>query len=125
MPPGSGGWGACCYVACSSAISEFLTGLAPSGKFLLPGRDVQAPVDGGPRDERIEHALHFLELAELHQLARAIEAHQVAHPREDRDVGNAVLAAHHPPPALEVLVEHREQALGLGDIAVARALVLE
>jgi hypothetical protein len=27
---------------------------------------------------------------------RAVEAHQVAHPREDRDVGDGVLVAHHP-----------------------------
>ena len=46
-----------------------------------------------PRQYRIQNALHFGKAAELHQIARFVKADQVAHPREDGDVGNAVVIA--------------------------------
>src|SRR5207245_10267986 len=63
--------------------------------------DVQPALHRRPREERIEHALHLPELDEANDLTRAIEAHEVAHTREDRDVGDAVRVAQHPAPAME------------------------
>ncbi len=64
------------------------------------------------------------ELAEADQIARFVEADEVAHPREDCDVGDRIGVAHHPLPVRQMRIEHAEQALRLGDVAVARTLVL-
>jgi hypothetical protein len=60
--------------------------------------------------KRRQHALDVGELVELHQLAGAVEANQVAHPREDGDIGNGVLIAHDPLAAGQALLQHRQQA---------------
>jgi hypothetical protein len=54
---------------------------------------------------------------------RFVEANQVAHPAEQRDIGDGVVVAHDPLAAKPV-VEHAEQALALA-IALQRALVLD
>jgi hypothetical protein len=64
------------------------------------------------------------QLVERHQLARAIKADQIAHPAERRNVGDGVVGVHDPLPAIEPGLEHAEQPLALGDIALQRALVL-
>src|SRR5437764_171210 len=62
--------------------------------------------------------------AALDQLARSIKADQVVHPRESGDVGDRVRVAHDPGTALQLVVQHAEQAFRFGHVAVARALVL-
>src|ERR1700740_1606270 len=86
--------------------------------------DLQSARHGGTRNEGVQHALDVRELVELDQLARAVENDPVAHPWEDRDVGDGVLLAHDPRAALQALLKHRQQALGFADVAVAWALVL-
>ncbi len=46
----------------------------------------------GRATKRFQHARHVREVLELHQLARLVEADQVAHPREGGDVGDGVVA---------------------------------
>src|SRR3546814_1363045 len=57
-------------------------------------------------------------------LARVIEADQVAHPAEQRDVGDAVAFVHYPLAVRQSFVEHAQQPRRFGRVAVARPLVL-
>src|SRR3546814_18644547 len=61
---------------------------------------------------------------ESDELARFVKADEIAHPAEQRDIGDAVVSAHHPLAAREPLVEDTEQPSCFGRAAVARALVL-
>jgi hypothetical protein len=63
------------------------------------------------------------EVRDADQVAGLVEADQVAHPREGRDVGDRVLVGHDPGASGQPLVEHAQQPLRLRDVAVARALV--
>jgi hypothetical protein len=76
-----------------------------------------------PIDKGRQRALHQREAVELHQLARAIKAHEVAHPRENGDVGDGVFLAHDPAAARQALLEHAEKASGACGDAVTRELV--
>src|SRR6266481_1255924 len=60
---------------------------------------------------------------ERHEFACAVKADQIAHPAEQRDVGDRVLVLHHPPPSIQASLHHPEQARGFGDIALKRRLV--
>ena len=77
------------------------------------------------REESIECTLHVRELRELHQVAGAVEADQAADPREGRDVGDGEVLAGDPGVARKLLVEHGQQAMRFGDVAVTGTLVLE
>ena len=65
------------------------------------------------------------EFLEPDQLARLVEADEVADPREGGDVGDGVVRAGDPRLPGEHALEHGEQPPGLADVAVARPLVLE
>src|SRR6266851_9726178 len=71
---------------------------------LQPGRDVSKAI-------------------ERHEFACAVKADQIAHPAEQRDVGDGLLVVHHPPPSAEASLHHPEQARGFGNIALKRPLV--
>src|SRR5690606_25291715 len=88
------------------------------------GWNPEPALDGGPREETIEHSQHVAEILDTDQVAGLVVVDQVAHQREDRDVRYRVLVVHHPLAALEVAVDDAEQAAALGGVAVARALVL-
>ena len=64
------------------------------------------------------------EVGDADQLAGAVELDQVVDPREGGDVGDRVVVAGEPGALAEAPVDHREQPLRLGDVAVARPLVL-
>ncbi|KGC52746.1 hypothetical protein DO65_4937 [Burkholderia pseudomallei] len=91
---------------------------------LRPRRNVQSARHRRPRDERVERARHVRIAIEFDELARLVEADQVAHPRERRDVGDRIGVVHDPPAMREAAVKHAEQALRLADVALARAFVL-
>src|SRR3546814_9840006 len=77
-----------------------------------------------PRQPTVEPALDVREAVEADDLARLIESDQVAHPAEQRDVGDAVAFVHHPVAARQPVVEHAQQPRRFGRVAVARPLVL-
>jgi hypothetical protein len=80
--------------------------------------------DRRPRQNACSTRVDVREVVEADQLAGLVERHQVVDPRKGRDVGDRVVVAHQPGAADEALLEHVEQALRLGDVAVARPLVL-
>src|SRR5690349_23786765 len=60
----------------------------------------------------------------MHQVARLVEADQVAYPAQRGDVGDAVVIAHQPGPFVQARFQHTEQAARLVDVAPERSLVL-
>ena len=48
-------------------------------------------------------------LFEADELARFVKADQIAHPAEQRDIGDAVVSAHHPVAAREPFLDDTEQ----------------
>src|SRR3990167_10270938 len=58
-----------------------------------------------PRQPGIEPALHMTEPLEPDDLCRVVEADQVPHPAEQRNIGDAVIGAHHPVAVRQPLVE--------------------
>jgi len=83
----------------------------------------EAALYSWPRQARAEPPLDVNETVEPDNVARFIKADQIAHPAEQRDVGNAVIIAHNPGALSEPRVEDPEQARGFGRVAVTRALV--
>src|SRR5450830_348266 len=90
-----------------------------------PRRNIQPFDDRRARLERGRHPLHFLEIAEAHQLARAVKTDQVGDPGEGGDVGDAVLVAQDPLLARQLAVQHAQQAPGFVDVALQGAFVFE
>lgn len=78
---------------------------------LRPLRNVQAALDGGPRQAAFQPTRHMLEAIESNQFARAIEADQIAHPAEHGNIGNGIFIIHHPLAAAQMYLQHAEQAL--------------
>src|SRR5689334_23485123 len=91
---------------------------------LWPRRNVEATLHRRPRQPPLEPAADILEVIEGNDLARTVEADQIAYPTQHRDVGDAVLVVQEPLPAAEMGVHHPEQALRLAQIALQRPLVL-
>ena len=87
-------------------------------------RNRQTPDHCRASPKHVQHTLHVGELAKLHEVARAVETNQVAHPGQDGDVGNGVLVAHHPLAAGQALVQHPLiKAVGFtGSLGGGRAL---
>src|SRR3546814_14162973 len=75
-----------------------------------------------PRSTRSDTLLPYT--TRFRSLGGIVKAVQVAHPAEQRDVGDAVIVAHHPVATCQPFVEHPKQSRGFGRIAVTRALVL-
>src|SRR6266702_3773449 len=90
----------------------------------LPLRNLQPPHHRRTRDECGQHAPHVRKVPNADELTRFIEADQIAHPRESRDIGNRIGIAENPLTPFQPLLQHAEQTLGLGDITIARTLVL-
>ncbi|CAM4851251.1 unnamed protein product [Rotaria magnacalcarata] len=86
-------------------------------------RNIQTTDHCRPGDKAIQRAQYIGEVSDAHQVARLVEADQVANPGEGGDVGDAVLVAHDPGTAQQAFFQHPEQAPGFGGIAVAGALV--
>jgi hypothetical protein len=57
------------------------------------------------------------------QIGRSIQADEIAGSRKCADVHHSVGISHYPGASLQALVENLEQAPGLVDVAVPRALV--
>ena len=70
-------------------------------------------------EEGVEGAADRREVGEADEVARLVEADEVAHPGEGSDVGDRVLVAGDPGVARELALEHPEQAPRLGDVALA------
>jgi hypothetical protein len=71
------------------------------------------------REFAVEPRLHMKKTVEADELARFVKADRVAHPAEQRNIGDAVVSAHHPVATREPFVEDAEQPRGLGCVAVA------
>ena len=59
------------------------------------------------------------EIREANKVARAAKTDEVSHPPEGREVGYRLVVTHDPVARGEALVEHAEQTLAFGDVAVA------
>src|SRR5206468_1195946 len=92
---------------------------ALSGSF----RNLEPTLHRGPRKAALEPEGYVLEGIEANQFASAIEADEVAHPAKHRDIRNRVFTGE-PFATTEALIHYGKDALTLGDVAVARALVL-
>src|SRR4051812_49392596 len=88
--------------------------LRRNGETLLYGRSCQAALQPCP---------NVREVIEAYEFARFIEADQVAHPAEQRDIGDGVVIAHDPLAALQPVVEHADQPPRFIAIALQRAFV--
>src|SRR5262245_52003702 len=88
-----------------------------------PFRDLQPALYGGSRQATLQPGRDVLQGIEVHEVARAVEPDQIAHPAERGDVGDRVFVAHDPLPDCEAGVEDTEQALGFVTVALQRPLV--
>src|SRR5262245_45131866 len=75
--------------------------------------DLRPAVHGGAGEAALQPGRGVLEGIEPDEIARAVEADQVAHPAEHGDVGDRVVVAHDPLSSGEPRLEHGEQALRL------------
>eukprot|EP01022_Parablepharisma_sp_SALTPOND_P027435 TRINITY_DN665_c0_g3_i1.p1 TRINITY_DN665_c0_g3~~TRINITY_DN665_c0_g3_i1.p1 ORF type:complete len:1952 (-),score=631.07 TRINITY_DN665_c0_g3_i1:246-6101(-) len=87
------------------------------------GRNGQAAYHGRTRHEGFQRARHVGEVLEADQLARFVEADEVADPREGGDIGDGVGVAGQPCVLGQALVHHGQQTARFIDVAVTRALV--
>ena len=67
----------------------------------------------------------MFQFVERNELARAVEADQIAHPAQQRNVRDGVVIAHDPLPPGETLLENGEQALRFRAIAFERTFVFD
>src|SRR5215510_586301 len=88
-----------------------------------PFRDLQPALYGWSRQATLQPGRYVLQGIEVHEVARAVEPDQIAHPAERGDVGDRVFVAHDPLPDCEAGVEDTEQALGFVTVALQRPLV--
>src|SRR5712675_678604 len=88
-----------------------------------PLRNFKPALHGRPCKATLQPARDVSKAIERHEFACAVKADQIAHPAEQRDVGDRVLVVHHPPPPAEAPLHHPEQARGFGDIALKWPLV--
>ena len=73
--------------------------------------NLQPALHGGAGEAALQPCRHRLQGVELNQVARAVEADQVAHPAERGDVGDGVVLAHDPwPPGKALLPARRAGA---------------
>src|SRR6266700_1681183 len=83
-----------------------------------PLRNFKPALHGRPRKAALQPGRDVSKAIERHEFARTVKADQIAHPAEQRDVGDRVLVVHYPPPPAEASLHHPEQARGFGDIAL-------
>jgi hypothetical protein len=72
----------------------------------------------------MQRARNADEVGDSNQLPGIVKPDEVADPRKRADVGDAVIIAHDPGALAKLPVEHAEQTLRFGDIALQRAFVL-
>jgi hypothetical protein len=82
---------------------------ATSSRPSLGRRHFQPALHRRTREAAVEPRLHMKKAAEADDLARFVKADQVAHSAEQRNIGDAVISAHHPVAAGEPFVEDTEQ----------------
>src|SRR5271155_5670779 len=87
-------------------------------------RNAQTPLHRGPGHRPLQPTRHVVELVPTDQLACAVEADEIAHPAERRNVGDRIVLAHDPAPAGDPLLQNAEQPRGFLDVAFERTLVL-
>src|SRR5579872_4640785 len=119
-PSTSGGWVSFWPLSCASRACRALPPVRgcpllanPCDACVAPSAAlgyVQAPLHGGPGEKGIQNALHVREVGEADDLTRLIEADQIAHPRENCDIGDGVRIAHHPGSSGQPALEHAQQA---------------
>src|SRR5580704_14005908 len=85
--------------------------------------NLQPALHRGPRQAARKPGRDVGERIERDQFARAVEADEVTHPADQRDVGDGVFVVHDPLPVFETPFEHIQQAPGFRDIALERTLV--
>src|SRR5690606_38583220 len=88
-------------------------------------RNLETLRDRRTLQEMLQRSRHVREVGDADELARAVEADEIANPGEGRDVRDRVFLAHQPRSALEACVQDAEQPTRLADVAVARPLVFE
>src|SRR5215813_1973428 len=82
---------------------------AESDAKVLGRRHLQPALYRRTREAAIEPRLHMKKAVEADDFARFVKADQVAHPAEQRNIGDAVVSAHHPVAAHKPFVEDTEQ----------------
>src|SRR5277367_2200991 len=95
------------------------------GRKLSSFRNLQPALHRRSCKPAIEPCRDLFQFVERNELPRAVEADQIAHPAQQRDVGDGVVVAHDPLPPVETLLENTEQTLRFDAIAFERAFVLE
>src|SRR5579862_5997647 len=85
--------------------------------------NVQPAFDGRPRQATIEPRRDVDEVVERYEFSRAVEADQVAHPAEHRDIGDGVLVIHDPLPSVETGLDDAQEALRFIDVPFERTFV--
>src|ERR1700739_3353949 len=101
------------------------TGFALKAALSRPLGDFDAALHRRPRQRAVEPGGNPLQRIEVDQRARAVEADEVAHPSEQRNVGDGEFVAHDPGLAVEPCLENAEKTLRLVAEPLQRALVLD
>src|SRR5882757_10401707 len=96
---------------------------AGASTYSRPLRDFKPALHGRPCKATLQPGRDVSKAIERHEFACAVKADQIAHPAEQRDVGDRVLVVHHPPPSAQASLHHPSRARGFGDIALKRPLV--
>src|SRR5262249_18480129 len=87
--------------------------------------NVQAPDHGRTGEKGAERPVDAAKVSRTDQLCGLVETEQRAYPGENCHIGDGVQVPHDPVPPRELLFQHAQEAAGLANITVTRALVLE
>src|SRR5262249_43259635 len=85
--------------------------------------DVETALNGRAGQAAFQPGRNLFQSVEFDELARPIEADQIAHPAERRDVGDGVDVPHDPVATGEPGLKDVEKAFRFGAIALERAFV--
>src|SRR5262249_51067319 len=96
-----------CWISCT--VRSRTAALFVLARVLITGWYIKSSLHGWPREAAIEPCLHMKEAVEADELASLVEADQIAHPAEQRNIGDRIVIAHHPCPEGEPSVENAEQ----------------
>ena len=80
-------------------------------RLLGPLRYVEPALHRRPGEPAFQPCRHLLQRIECDEIARAVEADQVAHPAEHGNIGNGIFIVHDPLPSIKPRLQHTEQAL--------------
>ena len=111
----------CGFGAC--ADNPLVYELLKRGYALRPLRNIEPALHRRPGEPAFQPCRHLLQRIECDEIARTVEADQVAHPAEHGNVGDGIFVVHDPLPSGKPRLHHVQQALRLGDVTLERPLV--